>query len=479
MAGITAIINVFKRPHTLPEQVAAIRAQSIPPTCIFIWNNGNRNVDLSPYMNDPLFRVFNNSHNFGVWSRFLLATMAPTEHVCIFDDDTIPGTEWFANCMQQMNVREALYGTIGVLFRYPDNHYEYEKRYGWDGPSIHSMPVDIVGHAWFFKRQWLKYFFMDEPQVHSRSRNGEDIHFSHVLQKYANIPTYVPPHHPNNMATWGSMPKTAWAYGCDGTSETGAIHEAFKHNIKNGFRIMKHRQNATSEGDFQYFCNLIKGRRPFALIRPADGEYLIQQNRTLTNIDNWTFTQGGKLAKDLTDAIILAERKCCHIGIPCMCCNKEMAWWYRDRFHINPQYLTFANVFVNRNWKNWINFLKENQVPFTYIGPSAKSNDFIVEKFIRIPEYLVNDWDTAGDDYVKMVLDEVTKKRHSIFMFSCGPIAKIMIAKAWAAHPHNIYLDVGSSLDLYMKGSTNRDYTKDGTHHANLICKFTPDFIVI
>jgi hypothetical protein len=30
------------------------------------------------------------------------------------------------------------------------------------------------------------------------------MHFSYMLQKYANIPTYVPPHPRNNKELWGS-----------------------------------------------------------------------------------------------------------------------------------------------------------------------------------------------------------------------------------------------------------------------------------
>ena len=477
---ITAIVNIYKRPHTLAEQIKAIKNQTIPPTCIFIWNNGNSLVDLSPYKNDPLFRVFDNSHNFGVWSRFLIASMAPTEFVCIFDDDTIPGCEWFENCFEQMNIKEALYGTIGVLFKYPNQEYDYERRYGWDGPSDESKAVDIVGHSWFFKRKWLKYFFMDEPQVYLRSRNGEDIHFSRTLQKYANIPTYVPPHPPSNTKRWGSARHTALVYGQDGASETGtfhSLHETFQFNIDKGFRIMKHRQNTTSIDDFNYFCKLILDKTPFALIRPADGEFHVLQNNSLTNIDNWTFLSNGSLCNDLKEAIHLASNKSCFIGIPCTCCNKDMAYYYKDTFKINPLYLTFANIFVNNNWKKWVNFLKEKHIPFTLVAPFAKSNDFLVEHFIQIPEFLVNSWDFNGKEYLNIILNQVIKKKNSIFLFSCGPIAKIFIAHAWAIHPFNIYLDIGSSLDLFMKGSTNRSYANDEEPLTQLVCKFTPEFL--
>ena len=42
--SITAILNVFKRPHTLIEQLEAIQNQTIPPDNIIIWKNNAEGV---------------------------------------------------------------------------------------------------------------------------------------------------------------------------------------------------------------------------------------------------------------------------------------------------------------------------------------------------------------------------------------------------------------------------------------------------
>ena len=220
MSDITAIINVYKRPQTVDIQIDAIRSQTIKPDCIFIWNNGNKIIDLTKYKHMPDVRVFDNNFNFGVWSRFLIGFLAPTKYICIFDDDTIPGNRWFENCITSMNIKEALYGTIGVIFS-EEEKYNHLKRYGWDGNRDTTTPVDIVGHSWFFKKEWLSYFVRESPQVYEKISNGEDIHFSFMLQKYANIQTLVPKHPSNDLSLWGSQPKTAWKLGCDGNSETG------------------------------------------------------------------------------------------------------------------------------------------------------------------------------------------------------------------------------------------------------------------
>jgi hypothetical protein len=90
----------------------------------------------------------------------------------------------------------------------------------------------------------------------------------------------------------------------------------------------------------------------------------------------------------------------------------------------------------------------------------------------------VNEWDTKGSEYLSDILIEIKKHKNKLFLFSAGPIAKIIIANAWNEHPHNIYLDVGSSLDLFMKGKTNRHYVND-SELSTLVCKFDSNVINI
>jgi hypothetical protein len=486
--NITAIVNIFRRPHVLDNQIEAIKNQSIPPKSIIIWNNGNQSVDLTKYKNDKYFKVFDCNYNSGVWSRFLISQLADTEYVCIFDDDTIPGHNWFKNCIDCMNKKEALYGTIGVIFK-NTNKYDVFRRYGWDatnnGNNSESKPVDIVGHSWFFKKKWISYFTRDSPMVNEFFCVGEDIHFAHMLQKYANIPTYVPPHPANDLSLFGSIPKTAWKYGCDGNSGSNNFNSVnpfdkpLVNALSSGFNILTQRQNTTSANDFQYFVNKIKNSVPFAVIRPADGEYNILQNRTLTNIDNWTFVSNGSLFTDLTEALHIASNKNCYVGIPCECCNIEMSKWYISTFKLNPLYTTFANVFVNKNWKKWVSFLTDEKIPFIFIGPNNLPNQFCVNKYINIPLYLVNKWDTDGKTFTQNVINEIKNHKNKVFLFSGGPISKIIISHAWNQHPHNIYLDIGSSLDIFMKGSSNREYTIDGSPLSNLECKFSSNIINI
>ena len=85
-----------------------------------------------------------------------------------------------------------------------EQSYRPHSECGWNGKPANSqtMEVDLVGQAWFFRKEWLKYMWYEEPVTYD---NGEDIHFSYMAQKHGSIPTYVPPHPENDRDLWGSL----------------------------------------------------------------------------------------------------------------------------------------------------------------------------------------------------------------------------------------------------------------------------------
>jgi hypothetical protein len=103
----------------------------------------------------------------------------------------------------------------------------------------------LVGHAWFFKRDWLQYLWREKPFMWD---NGEDIQFSYLAQKYGNIDTYVPPH-PKNDPTKSSSLK-GYEYGVDSkATSTPENHKIFypqrdacvRNAIANGWKTVRMR----------------------------------------------------------------------------------------------------------------------------------------------------------------------------------------------------------------------------------------------
>lgn len=214
---VTVVLNGFKRPQHFIQQMDAVLNQTVKPKEIFFWQNGT-NVEF-PGASNFVTKAASNK-NFGVWARFAFALNAKTEWICIFDDDTMPGNRWFENCLNSMKEKEGLMGTIGIRIHGDKGMYPL-KRYGWshnppyDWNNENIMEVDFVGHSWFFKREWLSYFWRELPDKNHSMLIGEDMHFSYMLRKYGNINTYVPPHPSGDRSLWGSQPETAWGIGTD------------------------------------------------------------------------------------------------------------------------------------------------------------------------------------------------------------------------------------------------------------------------
>jgi glycosyltransferase involved in cell wall biosynthesis len=243
MNDITVILNCYKRPEYLREQIDAIENQTIKPKEIWIWYNNpedREQIDLSEEFGE--YKIITSNHNFKFHGRFALGLLAQTEYVVFFDDDTIPGSRWFENCFNTLEkTGDAILGTAGVLFTGNMDEFSYGRnaKIGWNGSQYEEIrEVDLVGHSWFLKTKNLKYLFYEKPYTWD---NGEDIMLSYMAHKYGNIKTFVPPHPKNEQDLWGSKHDTGWDYGTDdnATWKTGSHfnlrNEIVAHYKKDGW----------------------------------------------------------------------------------------------------------------------------------------------------------------------------------------------------------------------------------------------------
>jgi len=241
--SITVVLNGYKRGAHLKTQLDAIKRQSVQPKEILLWQNLGE--DFKPELTSQTTHASCNK-NLGVWARFAFALNAKTEYICVFDDDTIPGPKWLENCLETIKTHDGLLGTIGVKFL-SETGYQPHIRHGWAQPNESVEEVDIVGHAWFFRREWLSTFWRELPSIEQSTLVGEDMHFSYTLQKYLGKKTYVPPHPKNQVEKWGSIPITAWSIGQDQAAismnfdNLKVMSDTFVDYINKGFQIMKNR----------------------------------------------------------------------------------------------------------------------------------------------------------------------------------------------------------------------------------------------
>jgi len=229
----------------------------------------------------------------------------------------------------------------------------------------------------------------------------------------------------------------------------------------------------TSKDHYSQIIQKINNMEYFGLIRPADGEFAILQNTTITNCDNWTFTKNDKLYDDLKKSVTIQDKNL-YIGIPCNsgngCCQVNMYNSYIQMFNIPLSQQTYANIFCNANHKEFIAFLKGYAKGFYLITSGIKENDLpIVDRFIIDP-FLVNSWSDQGDSVTADLEAFITGHTNQLFLFSAGPLSKVWIPHCMKINPNNIYLDVGSSIDIFTKDFVNREYFIESSKYTSYIC---------
>lgn len=254
---ISVILNGYKRGACLDEQYDALQKSTIKPDEILLWYNhpevGEVNYEIIGKIPTALSNL-----NMGVWARFAYALNSKSKYVCIFDDDMVPGTEWLKNCLDTTKTHPGLYGAVGLLYLLPNppqysSYYEKYIRFGWvpEGHIESPIQVDLVGHVWFFEREWLSYFWRELPDP-KYNTCGEDMHFSYMLQKYAGIKTYVPPHPQKNTNMWGNVIGSKYATDSNSMWETNQpstqgtpfkqlMNEFFVEQRKSGWKLINER----------------------------------------------------------------------------------------------------------------------------------------------------------------------------------------------------------------------------------------------
>jgi len=240
---ITVILNCYRRPYNLQMQVEAIRKQSVKPVQIWLWVNYHEdNKDFDPTSLE-VDRVFKNDYNWKFYGRFAAALLADTEYVAMYDDDTVPGQNWHKNCLETMETHEGILGSAGILLK--GKQYVQHDRCGWPTNNAEVTEVDLVGHSWFFKREWLRYLWQEKPVTWD---NGEDIQFGFMAKIHGGIPTYCPPHPAGDKTMHGSILGNELGIDDKATSTNRAVsHQAFfserdscvQEGLKKGWKTVK------------------------------------------------------------------------------------------------------------------------------------------------------------------------------------------------------------------------------------------------
>ena len=156
----------------------------------------------------------------------------------------------------------------------------------------------------------------------------------------------------------------------------------------------------------------IRNGESFGVIRPSDGEYLIMENHTFTNCDNWTNHSDGILREQLIEAVKTVNPNL-YIGIPCNTCGHsphDIFDNYLNKYQVPKSQLTYANLFCNSNWKSFTDFLKSYEKGFYLITCGTNECDFPIKERFFIDKYFVNNWNNIWETETNRILDMLKTK---------------------------------------------------------------------
>jgi len=242
-SDITVILNAYRRPYNLKMQIDALKNQTFPPKQIWLWINAHEDNEGFDFKSLGVDRVFHNDFNWKFYGRFASALLADTEYIAIYDDDTVPGSKWHENCLETMKIHEGILGSAGIILN--ENKYVQHDRCGWPTQNTEVTEVDLVGHAWFFKREWLRYLWQEKPTTWD---NGEDIQFAFMAKIHGGVPTYCPPHPPDDHDMHGSILGNELGIDHKATSTNSAVsHQQFfserdmcvQVGLRNGWKTVR------------------------------------------------------------------------------------------------------------------------------------------------------------------------------------------------------------------------------------------------
>ncbi len=183
MKDVLVILTAYKRNY-FKEQIEAIKVQKgVNIKKILLWQNGDYvNVD---FLRDYGVEIIKSDSNIKYHGRFTLPLLFDNiEYTAIFDDDTICSEGWLQNAIRCVDEKNGIAGQNGRTYNPNTKLYT---GIGDDGYCPDDIKVDLVGHCWVFKTEWVRFLW---AQKQASYETGEDIQFCMSARYHGNISSY-------------------------------------------------------------------------------------------------------------------------------------------------------------------------------------------------------------------------------------------------------------------------------------------------
>lgn len=227
------------------------------------------------------------------------------------------------------------------------------------------------------------------------------------------------------------------------------------------------------EEEIKIFYNRLTSKQPFSFSKYADGEWMAINGIISTPAyGEWNIDLNlCKRSIDLLKASFIYRDKNYFVGISCPCCQGNSFYDMKSFCNQLDENLTFANIFVNYNYKFYLEYF----IPYFFQQPNIylvanKLTDlnnlpFKVEKFYPIN---YNAW-VDDLDLIEVIKKDIQLASNKLFLFSAGPFGNILAHQLWDFNKNNQYIDIGSTIDPWTKSNKMPRYY-DKNEFTEKIC---------
>ena len=232
--------------------------------------------------------------------------------------------------------------------------------------------------------------------------------------------------------------------------------------------------------EFFRIVKLIETQDSFVFVRYGDGEVSLMQGKSITEntqafvVDKWKSYGVNKLGQTLLETI---KHKDWYFGIPCECCNLNCKNYLIQSIDVSENQLTYANLWVNSNYKLFLQWVQNLKIDVVLIGNENGLNNlqkfpFKVLEYFKVPNDCVNFYENNSESLITNLNELALKYNKTLFFISAGPLSEVIIHHLYNKNKINKYVDVGSSLDEFIHQKKTRPYMIEGTMYNKKICNF-------
>lgn len=236
-------------------------------------------------------------------------------------------------------------------------------------------------------------------------------------------------------------------------------------------------QNKTFRQSIEFFESKLKNGDNFTLSKYADGEWAVIKNVPINNKEFW-FNPNDQTDQEKRSVLIESfqyKNLNYYVGISCPCCQGIDTFNEMYEFsNQDEENLTWANIWVNSNYSYYVEniipiFQEREIIIFCNELGDIKNLPFVPRIVFPVKN---NAWQYNWKqiEMAKTIIS-ANNIKNNIFLFCCGPFGNILAYELTKYCPDNVYLDIGSTLNPWLKSAGfERHYYMGNNIFSNLTC---------